>query len=114
MASIATRPRSCENFGRAKGCDHRRWGRRSLFARRSFGDISGNDFVVDGQGFFAGQTGDVGDGIFAGERIFGDVSGVNLKGEPRLGEEFAAAGRGRCKNQHIGIIAGNGGWAVKS
>jgi hypothetical protein len=46
----------------------------------------------DGLGFFAGQAGDVCDGVFAGVGVFGDVGGMDLKREAGLGEEFAAAG----------------------
>jgi hypothetical protein len=53
-----------------------------------------DEFVVDGLGFFAGEAGDVGDGVFVGVGVFGDVGGVDLEGEAGLGEEFAAAGRG--------------------
>jgi hypothetical protein len=48
-------------------------------------------FCKDGLGLFAGQTGYVGDGIFVGVGIFGDVGGKDLKGETGLGEEFAAS-----------------------
>jgi hypothetical protein len=56
--------------------------------------VVGGEFVKDGLGFFAGQTGDVGGGIFAGKRIFGDVGRVDLERETGLGEEFAPAWRG--------------------
>jgi hypothetical protein len=52
------------------------------------------EFSEDSFGFFAGEAGDVGDGVFVGVRILGDVSGMDLEGEAGLGEEFAAAGRG--------------------
>jgi hypothetical protein len=45
----------------------------------------------DSFGFLAGQTGNVGDGVFVGERVFGDVGGMDGEGEASLGEEFAAA-----------------------
>jgi hypothetical protein len=48
----------------------------------------------DGLGFFAGQAGDVCDGVFAGVGVFGDVGGMDLEGETDLGEEFSAARRG--------------------
>jgi hypothetical protein len=46
----------------------------------------------DGFGFLAGEAGYVGDGLFVGQRIFGDVGGVDLELEAGLSEEFAAAG----------------------
>jgi hypothetical protein len=48
----------------------------------------------DSFGFFAGEADDIGDGVFAGVGVLGDVGGVDLKREAGLGEEFAAAGRG--------------------
>jgi hypothetical protein len=53
-----------------------------------------HDLVVDCLGFFAGEAGDVGDGIFVGVGVFGDVGGVNFECEAGLGEEYAAAWRG--------------------
>jgi hypothetical protein len=70
------------------------------------------DFGKDGFGFLAGEAGDVGDGIFVGEGIFGDVGGVDREGEAGLGEEFAAAwGCGGEDEVHELIIAewGDGG-----
>jgi hypothetical protein len=52
-----------------------------------------HDFVVDGLSFFAGEAGDVGDGVFVRVGILGDVSGMDLEGEAGLGEEFAATRR---------------------
>ena len=46
----------------------------------------------DGFGFLAGEAGDVGDGVFVGVWVFGDVGGVDFEGEAGLGEEFATAG----------------------
>ena len=74
-----------EGYG-GVGAQHLQWGRRSLVARSGF-----CDFGEDGFGFFAGQAGDVGDGVFVGVRVFGDVGGVDLEREAGLGEEFAAA-----------------------
>jgi hypothetical protein len=45
----------------------------------------------DGLGFFAGEAGDVGCGVFVGVGVFGDVGGMDGEGEASLGEEFAAA-----------------------
>jgi hypothetical protein len=45
-------------------------------------------------GFFAGEAGDVGDGVFVGAGILGDVGGMDLEGEAGLCEEFAASRRG--------------------
>jgi hypothetical protein len=50
--------------------------------------------VEDGLSFFAGEAGDVGDGVFVGKRVFGDLGGMDREGIAGLGEEFAAAGRG--------------------
>ena len=55
-------------------------------------------------GFFAGHAGYVGDGVFAGVGVLGDVRRVNLEGEAGLGEEFAAAGRGGGEDQHSLIM----------
>ena len=52
------------------------------------------EFVVDGLGFFAGEAGDIGDGIFAGDWVFGDLRGMDLERKAGLGEQFAASGRG--------------------
>jgi hypothetical protein len=46
----------------------------------------------DGFGFLTGQTDYIGDGVFVGLGVFGDVGGVDLEDEAGLGEEFAAAG----------------------
>jgi hypothetical protein len=59
--------------------------------------------------FFAGETGDVGDGILVGVRVLGDVGGVDLKGEAGLGEEFKAAGRGGGQDEHRLIMPWMGG-----
>jgi hypothetical protein len=48
----------------------------------------------DKLGFFAGEAGDVGDGVLVGVWVFRDVGGVDLECEAGLGEEFAASGRG--------------------
>jgi hypothetical protein len=56
-------------------------------------------------GFFAGQAGDVGCGIFVREWVLGDVGRMDLEGVAGLGEEFAAAGGGGGEDEHIGIIA---------
>ena len=64
------------------------------FARKKAKGWGTKDLVVNGLGFFAGEAGDVGDGVFAGGGIFRDVGGVDLKCEAGLGEEFAAAWRG--------------------
>jgi hypothetical protein len=48
----------------------------------------------NGLRFFAGETGDVGDRVFVGAKIFANVSGVDLEGKSGLGEKFAAAWRG--------------------
>ena len=45
-------------------------------------------------GFFSGEAGDVGDGVFVGQRVLGDVGGMDLERVASLGEEFAAARRG--------------------
>jgi hypothetical protein len=50
--------------------------------------------VEDGLGFFAGEAGDVGDGVFVRARILGNEGGINLEGEAGLGEAYAAAWRG--------------------
>jgi hypothetical protein len=63
------------------------------------------DFVVDGLGFFAGETGDVGCGVFVGDGVFGDVSGMDLEGIAGLSEKFASAGRGGGEDEHREIIA---------
>ena len=51
-----------------------------------------HDLVVDGFGFFAGEAGYVGDGVFVRVGIFWDVGGMDLEFEAGLGEEFAATG----------------------
>jgi hypothetical protein len=58
-------------------------------------------------GFLAGQTGNVGDGVFVGERVFGDVGGMDGEGEAGLGEEFAAAWGCGGEDEHREIIAGS-------
>lgn len=63
--------------------DHRRWGR-----------VIDGELVEDGLCFVAGETSDVGDGVFIGEGIFRDVSGMDFEKEAGLGKEFAAARRG--------------------
>jgi hypothetical protein len=50
--------------------------------------------VEDRFGFFAGEAGDVGRGVFVGKRVFGDVGGMYLEGKAGLGEQFAASRRG--------------------
>jgi len=49
------------------------------------------EFAVDGFGFLTGQAGDVGDWVFAGRGILGDVGGMDAEGEAGLGQEFLAA-----------------------
>jgi len=66
------------------------------------------EFVEDGLGFFAGEARDTGDGVFVGQRVFGDVSGMDGEGVAGLGEEFAAAGRGGGEDEHVLIMAGTG------
>ena len=44
--------------------------------------------------FLAGEADNVGDGVFAGVGVLGDMGRVDLKREAGLGEKFAAAGRG--------------------
>ena len=68
----------------------------------------GGEFSEDGLGFFAGETGDAGDGVFVGKRVFGDVGGMDGESEASLGEEFAAAGRGGGEDEHELIMAGTG------
>jgi hypothetical protein len=63
----------------------------------------------DGLGFFAGQTGNVGDGVLVEVGVLGDVRWMDLKREAGLGEEFAAAGRGRGEDQHRLIMPWAGG-----
>jgi len=77
------------------------WGPRTWGTRNFVGE-----FAEDGLSFFACQAGDVGCGIFVGERVLGDVGGVDLEGVACLGEEFAAAGRGGGEDEHREIIAG--------
>jgi len=48
----------------------------------------------------------MGDGVFVGQRVLGNVRGMDGEGEAGLSEEFAAAGRGGGEDEHIGIIAG--------
>jgi hypothetical protein len=59
-------------------------------------------------GFFAGEASDVGDGVFVGERVLGDVSRMDGEKVAGLGEEFAAAGRGGGEDEHVLIMAGAG------
>jgi hypothetical protein len=66
----------------------------------------GGEFGKDGLGFFAGEAGDVGDGVFVGEGVLGNVGGMNLEGVAGLGEEFAAAGGCGGEDEHREIIAG--------
>jgi hypothetical protein len=73
-----------------------------------------NQFIVDGLGFFAGQAGDVGDGVFVGEWVLGDVGGMDLEGVAGLGEKFATAGRGGGEDEHELIMAGSRGQEVAS
>jgi hypothetical protein len=47
--------------------------------------------VEDGFGFLAGEADYVGDGIFVGSGVFGDVGGMDRKLEAGLGQEIAAA-----------------------
>jgi hypothetical protein len=57
----------------------------------------------------AGEASDVGDGVFVGEGIFGDVGGMDREGEAGLDEEFAAAwGCGGEDEVHDSIIAEKG------
>ena len=67
---------------------------------------------MDGLRLLAGKTGDVGDGIFVGIRVLGDVSGDDLEVESNLGEEFAATGRCGGQDQHISIM--QGGYAARA
>jgi hypothetical protein len=39
----------------------------------------GGELGKDGLSFIAGEAGDVGDGVFVGVWILGDVGGMNLK-----------------------------------
>jgi hypothetical protein len=50
--------------------------------------------MKDGLCFLAGEARDVCDGVFVGERIFGDVRWVHVEGETSLREQFATARRG--------------------
>ena len=63
---------------------------RGTWGTRNFG----GEFGEYGFGFLVGEAGDVGDGVFVWEGVFGNVGGVDLEREAGLGEEFAAAGRG--------------------
>jgi uncharacterized protein YuzE len=47
--------------------------------------------VEDGFGFLASEADHVGDGILVGVGVFGNVCGVDFKGNAGLGQEFAAA-----------------------
>jgi hypothetical protein len=64
------------------------------FARKKAKGWGTKDLVVNGLGFFAGEAGDVGDGVFVGVGVFRDVGGMDFECEAGLGEEFAAAGGG--------------------
>jgi hypothetical protein len=44
-------------------------------------------------GLFTGETRDVGNGIFSGMQILGNVCGLDLKAEASLREQFTAARR---------------------
>lgn len=59
------------------------------FARRA---VLRGQAVVDGFCFFPRQTHHVGDGLLAGQGIFIDLRGLDLKRVTGLGEQFAAAG----------------------
>jgi len=83
------------------GRRHLQCGRRSLLARTSFCDFAENSF-----GFFAGEASDVGDGVFVGEGILGNVGGMNGERVAGLGEEFAASRRGGGEDEHELIMAG--------
>jgi hypothetical protein len=60
--------------------------------------------AIDGFGLLAGQAGDVGDGVFVGEKIFVDMGGMDGECEAGLGEEFAAARGRRGEDEVHGLI----------
>jgi len=72
------------------------WGAK-LFARENFCSLS-----EDGFGFLAGEANDVGNGIFVGERIFGDVRGMDGEHVSGLGEELTTARRSRGEDERHG------------
>jgi hypothetical protein len=70
------------------------------------GTCGTHSFLENSFGLFAGQAGDVGDGVFTGPGVLGNVGGVDHESVSSLGEEFAAAGRGGGEDEHRKIIAG--------
>ena len=77
-----------------------------MFRRKLIRRDAASELPVDHLGFFASQARDVGDGIFAGKRIFRNVRGMDSKMVAGLQEQIAATGRGGGEDQHDGIMAG--------
>jgi hypothetical protein len=48
----------------------------------------------DSFGFLAGEADYIGDRVFFGEGVFGDMCRMDVESEARLGEEFVTARRG--------------------
>ena len=67
--------------------------------------VCGGQLCKYGVCFLASEADDVGNRVFVGKRIFGNVRGVDFKRKAGLREKFSTAGRGGCENEAVHICS---------